>query len=150
MAADNESTVAYQYAGFWLRFLAAIVDTLILWVPGSAFRWLIGDVISGLMLEILDFAQLTLIWALYYGVTESSERQATFGKRLVGIYVIDADGQRLTFGKAAIRFLLGVAAALPLGIGLFMIGWTERKQGLHDMIARCLVVRNSEGDSDAT
>lgn len=139
----------YHYAGFWLRVAAALVDTIILWIPVSVFPWLASDMLKSPLLEVLDFAQLTLVWTIYYGVSESSRHQATFGKRVMGLRVIDLNGQGLSFARAATRYLFGIVAALPLGLGLFMVGWTSRKQGLHDKVMRCLVIKQPEPESVA-
>lgn len=67
----------------------------------------------------------------------------------MGLYVIDINGQRLSFARAATRFLFGIVAALPFGLGLFMVSWTSRKQGLHDKVMRCLVIKRPEQASVA-
>lgn len=139
----------HHYAGFWLRMGAVVLDTIILWIPCSLFRWFFSDAFSAPLFEVLDFFQLTVIWAGYYGLTESSTWQATIGKRLVGLQVIDLNGGRLSFARAVARFLASFLAAIPLGLGLAMIAWTARKQGFHDMIVRCLVIRTPEASSVA-
>lgn len=139
----------HHYAGFWLRMGAVVLDTIILWIPCSLFWWFFSDAFSAPLFEVLDFFQLTVIWAGYYGLTESSTWQATIGKRLVGLQVIDLNGGRLSFARAVARFLASFLAAIPLGLGLAMIAWTARKQGLHDMIVQCLVIRTPEASSVA-
>jgi uncharacterized RDD family membrane protein YckC len=57
--------------------------------------------------------------------------------------VTDLNGDRISFGKASGRFFGKIISRLILGIGFFMIGFTEKKQGLHDMIAGCLVVKKA-------
>jgi len=84
---------------------------------------------------------LLLQW-LYYAYLESGEKQATWGKQALGIYVTDLTGNRITFGRASGRFFAKIVSGLiPLGIGFIMAGFTDRKQALHDMIASCLVLR---------
>lgn len=132
-----------HYAGFWKRVLAALIDTLILWIPCSVFQWTLGDRFTPETYAVIDFIQITCIWAVYYGLLESSPKAATLGKQIVGLRVCDFNGNPLSFTRAATRFLMGIIASLPLGIGIFMVGWTEKKQGLHDMICKCLVIRSS-------
>jgi len=72
---------------------------------------------------------------------ESSVRQATIGKGILGLRVTDLDGNRITFLRAAIRDLAKIISAFILLIGFIMVAFTERKQGLHDMIAGTLVVK---------
>lgn len=79
---------------------------------------------------------------LYFTLMECSSLQATLGKKLVGIRVTDLSGQRITFGRAATRFLGKILSALILMIGFLMAAFTERKQALHDIMASTLVVRD--------
>jgi uncharacterized RDD family membrane protein YckC len=77
---------------------------------------------------------------LYFAKMESSEKQATIGKKAMGIYVTDVNGQRLTFGRATGRFFAKIISSMvPLYIGFIMAGFTQKKQALHDMIAGTLV-----------
>lgn len=130
------------YAGIWRRILATTIDTLILWIPASLFGWsglFIG--VNEIAYQLLDFTYLAILWAGYYGFMESSQRQATFGKQVIGILVVDYEGKRISFLNAIGRYFGMFIAVLPLCLGLLMIGWTKKKQGLHDMLARCLVIR---------
>ncbi len=154
----------FTYAGFWLRVVAALVDGLIL---GLALLVLIVPlifltgfaatfgalaqhrgqpdpaVIGGFIMIVLVFALISLIaqW-LYHAYLESGDKQATYGKQVLGLYVTDLMGNRVTFGRASGRFFAKIVTGMvPLGIGYMMAGFTERKQALHDMIASCLVLR---------
>jgi hypothetical protein len=73
---------------------------------------------------------------------ESSERQATIGKQLLGIQVTDANGVRLTFVRSLLRNIAKIISSLPLGLGFLLAAFTARKQALHDLITKCLVVRS--------
>lgn len=131
-----------EYAGFWRRVPAILLDVIILWIPASLFRWiapLIG--ISGMTFEIVDFIYLLFIWGVYYGFMESSRYQATLGKQILRLKVVNYKGGRISFNKAICRYLGQFISILPLGIGIFMIGWTKKKQGIHDMLAKCLIIR---------
>jgi uncharacterized RDD family membrane protein YckC len=153
------------YAGFWLRFVAHLIDgvivsllMLILVVP---LFFLMGGVAffssfpheSG---ERLDPGQMGALFSLisllvgvsvlgqwlYFAYLESGEKQATWGKQTLSLYVTDLAGNRVTFARASGRFFAKLISALiPLWIGYIMAGFTERKQALHDMIASCLVLR---------
>jgi uncharacterized RDD family membrane protein YckC len=72
---------------------------------------------------------------------ESSKRQGTLGKMAIGIVVTDLDRRRITFGKANARFWSKLLSKALLGAGFIMIAFTRRKQGLHDIIAKTLVIR---------
>lgn len=72
---------------------------------------------------------------------ESSAKQATLGKMALGIVVTDLEGARIGFGRATGRYFAKILSGLILGIGFLMAAFTERKQGLHDIIAGTLVVK---------
>jgi uncharacterized RDD family membrane protein YckC len=80
-----------------------------------------------------------LAW-LYYALMESSKYQATLGKIVLGIVVTDTSGQRISFGRATGRYFAKIISQIILLIGYIMIAFTEKKQGLHDIIASTLVV----------
>ena len=136
-----------SYAGFWKRFFAVIIDSLILSFLMFFFMFFVGFFIGGMfsepetMVQFSNFGMLinvVIIW-LYFALQESSAWQATLGKRLLGIYVTDTDGERISFGRATIRYFSKYLSSIFM-IGFIMAGITEKKQGLHDMIADTLVV----------
>jgi uncharacterized RDD family membrane protein YckC/Tfp pilus assembly major pilin PilA len=138
---------ALLYAGFWKRVAAYILDSLILLIP-SLVVW----AIFGAMTAVVDrhaseaTFQLSgnlpgiLVSWLYYAAMESSAKQATLGKLALGIKVVDTAGNRISFGRASGRFFGMILSALLFLIGFLMVAFTKRKQGLHDMLAGCLVV----------
>ena len=145
------------YAGFWLRFVAWILDRILIGVvtrivlfPSSACprcarscadiplrktwrHW------SG-CLGALILVGLVLEW-LYYSLMESSAWQGTLGKKALGLRVTDLQGNRVSFGRATGRFFARIISSFTLLIGYIMAGFTEKKQALHDIIASCLVIR---------
>jgi uncharacterized RDD family membrane protein YckC len=72
---------------------------------------------------------------------ESSKYQATVGKLALGLKVTDMDGNNLDFVKALVRNICKIISGMIMGIGYIMAGFTDKKQGLHDMIANTLVVK---------
>lgn len=92
--------------------------------------------IKGTNLENIILLALLIYWA----VMESSRYQASFGKMIFGMQVVDRDGQGLSLPIAIGRNLLKLLSALILFIGFMMAGWTRRKQALHDKIMNCFVV----------
>lgn len=152
------------YAGFWLRFVAFLIDGVvalvafvILLIPLSiltgagAFLSKIGsdeDISDdmGAFLGIgfiLGFVGIILVvsW-LYYALSESSSWQATPGKKMLNLRVTDMTGQPISFGRASGRFFGKIISGkMTLYIGYILAGFTEKKQALHDMIASCLVLR---------
>ena len=137
MAANYGAPVVH--AGFWLRTAAYLIDTAILVILGIAIG--IGSSFAGEMGMLIGNIAYLLISLLYWPVMESSARRATFGKSVVGIEVTDLNGKRLTFLRALLRNLAKIISAIPLFIGYLLAAFTGRKQALHDMITKCLVVR---------
>ena len=76
---------------------------------------------------------------LYEAFMLSSPYQATLGKMIFGMKVTDLNGNRISFGRATGRHFAKWLSGMILGIGFIMVGFTERKQGLHDMLAGTLV-----------
>ena len=140
--------VQYQYAGFWLRFVAWILDSLILVIPSGIVRGIIMGVMSAAgappaaTFAVGYMAQLAVGW-LYFALQESSVHQATLGKRALSLKVMDLNGNRLTFDRASGRYFGKLVSGIILAIGYMMAGWTQRKQALHDMMAGCLVMRTA-------
>jgi uncharacterized RDD family membrane protein YckC len=152
------------YAGFWLRLLAHLIDGAItgivlcaLLIP-LALATGLGGALKGIHPgaepdPAIIFAFVSSLWILilagilgswlYYAYCESSEWQATPGKKVLNVIVTDLNGNRVSFGRASGRFFAKMISGLiPLGIGYIMAGFTEKKQALHDMIASCLVLRS--------
>ena len=82
---------------------------------------------------------LILNW-IYYAVMESSSTQATLGKMALGIKVVDLEGHRISFTKATGRYFGKFISLLILFVGFIMVAFTKKKQGLHDIMAGCLVI----------
>ena len=73
---------------------------------------------------------------------QSSKSQATFGMRVCGIKIYDEQLKRASFWRLTGRLYSCALSALILFIGFFMIGFTERKQGLHDIVARTINLKD--------
>ena len=82
---------------------------------------------------------------LYCAFSESSPRQATIGKRIMGLRVMNADGSRISFGEATVRHFMKFLSLFTAGVGFMMAGWTKRHQALHDIPCDCIVVRSPQG-----
>jgi uncharacterized RDD family membrane protein YckC len=139
------------YGGFWIRVAAYLIDSVALAVAGGIIGGVLGGAIgltmatggssdraalvSGMAGNVVG---LVLNW-LYSAIMESSAWQATLGKKALGLVVTDLDGRRIGFGRATGRYFAKIVSAFILLIGYMMVGWTQRKQGLHDMMAGTLV-----------
>ncbi len=120
----------FVYAGFWLRFVAYLIDFFVVF----AFQVALAIIPLG------GIAALAAGW-LYFAIMESSDHQATLGKMALGLVVTDLQGRQITFGRATGRYFGKILSAFIFCIGFMMAGFTERKQALHDMLAGALVVR---------
>ena len=132
-----------NYAGFWKRFAAGFIDLFIAAILGG----IVGVIVGSISPE-LEYAESYLLgnivgalmrW-IYDAAFESSSKQATPGKMALGIKVTDLNGRRIGFGKATGRHFGKILSMVILFIGCIMIAFTEKKQGLHDKMAGCLVV----------
>ena len=151
-ATVSKSSIRVYYAGFWRRFLAVVIDGLILDVIlgiGFGIEFLSkGASRNPTTFSVVEFifnniGVLIIPW-LYFAVMESSSKQATLGKMALGIVVTNLDDNRLSFGRASARYWGKIVSCLILGIGFFMAGFTQQKQALHDIMAKTLVINKEE------
>jgi uncharacterized RDD family membrane protein YckC len=143
-----------KYAGFWIRLLAFVIDWLLLNIIAFVAAAIIGFIIgfaagaSGggtgsdfdTLMRVIG-ALVGLAAALFYYIYfPAGSWQATPGKRICGIYIIRQNGRRVSGPLALGRYLSYLISSLPVGLGFLMIGWTDQKKGLHDMICGTRVV----------
>ena len=121
-----------EYAGFWKRFVAYLIDVILLGVVGAIINQIFDQNVAGLVATLVG-------WAYFAGM-ESSTRQATLGKSVMGMVVTDISGNRISFLRATGRYFAKYLSALILFIGYIMAAFTARKQALHDMLAGTLVL----------
>ncbi len=132
------------YGGFWIRLVAYIIDAILISLVMGAVGAVVGFNFFSPDMESYsssaNFLSLLIAW-LYFALLESSERGATVGKMAMGLRVVSDQGQRLSFLNATGRYFAKIVSAIILCIGFIMIAFTDRKRGLHDMIASTLVVK---------
>jgi uncharacterized RDD family membrane protein YckC len=140
-----------RYAGFRRRLAAFAIDCVVAGVLAYSLA-VVGALLIGLPSgERFDGVAVTIaaIWIcasgliapwLYWTLMESSSRQATLGKRALGIMVTDTDGRGVTFVRGTVRYWAKLISFLLLLTGFMLAGLTARKQALHDIISNCLVV----------
>ena len=136
---DHLSRGETPYAPFLQRVLAFFIDLLIVGIPLNIFLARMDGWPFDLG-ALHSLGSTVAVW-LYFAVQESSWRQATIGKNIMGLKVTDEYGERLSFGRATGRHFGKILSSMILAIGYFMAGFTEKKQALHDMIAGTLVVK---------
>lgn len=143
------------YAGFWRRFVAALIDGLLLQIVGYFIASAVGYSMFNRTVSYGDpfdmfftaaYVQYTLIttvinW-LYFALQESGSAQATLGKRAMGVRVVGAQGQRISFLNATGRYFGKIVSTIILFIGFIMVAWDSRKQALHDKMANTFVIKD--------
>jgi uncharacterized RDD family membrane protein YckC len=133
-----------QFAGFWIRGLALMIDAIIV----GALTFLIalwfkpppGETASPFPLGTI--LQIGLVF-LYMPVLWVSPLQATLGQRLCHLRVTEGFGGRITFTRGIVRAIAMLLSGLTLGSGFLMAAFTERKRSLHDILADTCVVKES-------
>lgn len=153
-ACGKEYLSAVSYAGFWLRFVAIVLDQLsiliifaVIGVMGTiALAAIVAPESRGVTQIVLSIAMnivSTITAWLYFAFMESSKYQGTLGKIILGIKVTDINGQKVTFLRATGRHFGKIISAIIFLGGFIMAGFTEKKQALHDIMAGCLVVKRA-------
>ncbi|MEL7197663.1 MAG: RDD family protein [Pseudomonadota bacterium] len=148
-----------DYAGFWIRFVAYIIDYVVMMifqfivfaiVGVSAFGATSLDPAAGdvfaTTVGVIAYLVIVLAGVAYFVIMESSSKQATIGKMALGLIVTDENGGRITWLRALGRYFAKILSALIMLIGYIMIGFTEEKTGLHDIICTTRVVKGKPGE----
>ena len=141
----------YPFKGFWIRAVAAFIDGILLTIVVillAVFSLLffgatLGEGAGiGMFFLVLILAILATI--LYKPIMEASDYQGTFGKYALGLKVVDKNGQKINMSSSFVRTILWIIGSqgFLLCLGVIMVGFTEYKQGLHDILANTYVVTN--------
>ena len=134
-----------QYAGFWIRSAAVLIDVaimiVVLYIPLTFIYgmnyWTEPKLISGFWDILLNYIVPTVatiwFWLRFFG---------TPGKMLLKLKIVDAkSGGKLTFWQAVGRYFAYIPAILPMFFGLIWIAFDDKKQGWHDKLAGTVVIR---------
>lgn len=131
-------------AGFWIRFGAAILDSLIIGIPLAAISYLVTgsaeDNLFSSAINLLYTLIVPVIWAGY-----------TVGKKIVGIRIVKVNGEKLGFGAMFMRTIIAaIVYVLTLGIGIivsaFMVGLRQDKRAIHDFLAGTYVTHGKPNE----
>jgi len=149
------------YGGFWIRLLAHLIDHAILGAVAAPLFFITvlpsiiriahqaerdqepsPELIIAIVSSALVYIALAFVgqW-LYEALLTSSSWQGTIGKRVLRLKVVDEAGNRIGFGRATGRFFAKILSSMFFCIGFIIIGFTERKTGLHDMLAGTKVMK---------
>ena len=127
---------ALEYAGFWIRLGAGIIDLLVL-----------GSIAGLLICSAASFVWVTVSWTVSWVVSVGyyvgflAWRGQTPGKMVVSIKVIRTDKKPLTLRDSALRYCGYLVCVLSLFVGFIRVAFDKKKQGLHDKIADTYVVK---------
>ena len=159
-----------RYGGFWARFLAYIIDKILLGIFETII-FIVVALIIGMAIPFINepetggsfvrfamqtdyhyydfysvgflglFGTISLVVEwLYFALLQSSPKQATFGKAALGLIVVDENFAQISFGRATVRYFSKYISGLILYIGYIMAAFTREKRALHDIIAGTYVV----------
>jgi uncharacterized RDD family membrane protein YckC len=142
---------AFHYGGFWIRFVAAIIDGIILGFASAALQTVLlpslmrprpstGEASATLALLGLAYLLGIAMGATYEGLF-ISRLGATPGKLVLGLRVVRPDGGKVSLGRAIGRYFAKMLSAIILGIGYIMAAFDKEKRGLHDIIADTRVIK---------
>ncbi len=139
-----------RYVGLGRRFCAYVLDMcIVLFITALALllvfslRSWIPQAVVVLLAVAIFLNGIPVSW-LYFAGMESSKFQGTFGKMALGIQVADEEGRRIGFGRASLRFLGKLLNGVTFWIGVLLILFTKKKQGLHDKIASTVVIKKRQ------
>jgi len=152
-APGDRSAAQVQYAGPRRRLAAGLTDAFlvpVVWYLATFFMGFFfgaasnGEEMSSGTASLTNYAAWIagfVVWWLYCVLMERSANQGTLGKMLLGIAVTDAGGRRISPGRALARTLAKILSGALLPVNWLMVALTGKKQGLHDILAGCLVVK---------
>src|SRR6185295_10107468 len=129
-----------QYGGFWIRFLALLADSAIVFVLSTAL--LVGATIA-LGPDDMTVAVIAVgvLGFLYWPILHASRLRATFGKAILGLHVTRFDGRRISVLRAVWREIAKIFSSAVFMLGYVIAAVTPRKQALHDLMAATYVSR---------
>ena len=148
---DQAGSDQFLYAFFVQRVVAAVIDIALLAVVMNGVGLLVWAIIgdgggetlgterSSATENWLLIASVFVGWAYFAGM-ESSPIQATLGKIVLGIYVTDNKGGRVTFMRATARYYGKFLAIVTFGLSIFVAAFGRKRQAMHDMLASCFVL----------
>ena len=135
-------------ATFWWRLLAYALDSVFLSIAFIVILYIMmanGKDIdiradgNRILFNVIVFC----IVVVYHSICEATEMRGSLGKKCCNLYVVDANGMRLTYSKALVRNFGRIISSLPFGMGYVNIFFNEHHQAWHDQIAKTYVIKRS-------
>ncbi len=134
-----------EYAGFWIRVGASIIDTILILLITSPLLYMLYGAAAFTSTELIKGTGdllLSYVFPILATVLFWIYLSATPGKLLLNIKIVrQDDGGPLTTGQCIMRYIVYIVSALGLLIGFFWVVFDQRKQGWHDKIAKTVVIR---------
>ena len=137
----------FEYAGFWIRVWAALIDTFLVVlittpILGALYGWEYGRQVSDMPFRPTEFL-ITWILPAIAVIVFWRDRSATPGKMVIGARIVDAKtGEPPSLAQLVGRYLAYFVSTTPLCLGLIWVGFDRRKQGWHDKLASTVVIRS--------
>ena len=149
---QNMASVS-PFKGFWIRLVAFLLDSIILGILVLTTFFVLIYSTGSLFGEEAAFGAFLILFLLaifamllYKPLMEGSEYQATLGKYALGMKIVNQGGERITMTASFVRSIVYLLqTSIPFlnmvsWLALLMIGFTEYKQGLHDIASKTYVV----------
>lgn len=143
----------FQYGGFWIRFLAKLLDSFILSTVSIVFLMVFffleflnlpGSDASSFKPTFSIIASIAeLLITIGYTIYFVGKFGATPGKMICQLKIITAEGEKVTYGRAAARFFAEMLSSFTMGIGYLMVVFNDEKKALHDVICNTRVIRTN-------
>jgi len=150
-----------RFGGFWMRFLAALIDGIILAIPMGILQAVLvatmglsmsnmtpdtpPDQILATLAPMFGMIGLAMIFSTVLGCSYETfflvKFGATPGKMAMGLKVVRPDGSGIQIGRAVGRYFAKMLSGMILYIGYIMVGFDSQKRGLHDMICETRVIK---------
>ena len=160
---EMNENASVRYAGFWIRFVAEVIDSLILTLAAwllqllvvgiySWVRKLAGDGVEfpfstprgAFVLQLINAVIYTILAAVYYTIAHY-RYGTTLGKKPLGIYVVNHENlEWISLKQSVVRTFGYILSYLPFLIGYLMAAFHPEKRALHDLIAGTVSIRRSQ------
>jgi uncharacterized RDD family membrane protein YckC len=131
--AKVSAAAGVEYAGFWIRFLAVIIDGFILIIPQGAMFLLVDDLASAYLMSFLISAAYHVGFWVVQG--------ATVGMMVMGCMIRPVEGDELGIGQVIIRYVVWALTSFIFAPAFIVIAFTPEKRGLHDYLASTVVIK---------
>lgn len=152
MAEGARATSRWHYGGFWIRFVAVVIDGIVLQLARIPISLLfVGTLVAPFQYPApgsnpafsraaLTVMSASMVVAFLYQVIMIRYFGATLGKMAAGIKVIRTDGSGISWGVSIARFFMKIVSSITLLIGYIIAGFDDEKRALHDRVCDTRVV----------